>query len=247
MWITCSDAKHSLARSRFSLGGKSNYQEKVIPCYIVSTSGESCESCQVDGCRCKMQSWQRSSWCRRRECMHHQVFMAIYPIASLRFWTDGFPHFFWWSWGFWIEHPSTWEKGCRPANLLGLSCSTEEQRQEGEILLPAHLASFLHKQNMIVVVIKQDHQVVQWVTDNDDDDGQTSSWRSRSSSTAVARELLSIQFWEFQARRFPSGKLLQLVIPIISSKDKVSPQSWASVTLPCKWFPSSRLLTSLLQ
>ena len=48
--------------------------------------------------------------------------------------------------------PSNWEKGFRPANLLGLSCSTEEQRQEGEILLPAHLASFLHKQNMIVVV-----------------------------------------------------------------------------------------------
>ena len=51
---------------------------------------------------------------------------------------------------------------------------------------------------------------------------------------AVARELLRIQFLEFQSRRFPSGKLVQFVIEVISSKDRVFFHSWASVILPCE-------------
>ena len=51
---------------------------------------------------------------------------------------------------------------------------------------------------------------------------------------AVARELLRIQFLEFQSRRFPSGKLVQFVIETISSKDRVFFHNWASVILPCE-------------
>ena len=64
--------------------------------------------------------------------------------------------------------------------------------------------------------------------------GQTSSWRSRFSVVAVSREVLRCQLCEFQGRRSPSGKLLQLVVATISSIDKILLQSWASVTLPCK-------------